>query len=70
MLMGQEVNALQQSETWILTSLAPGKKALSCKWVYKTKYKVDGSVERHKARLVSEVLSKLKTKIISILSLL
>lgn len=29
-----------------------GKKAIGLKWVYKTKLKPDGSIERHKARLV------------------
>ena len=28
------------------------KKPISCKWVYKIKYKVDGSLERCKFRLV------------------
>lgn len=29
-----------------------GKKPISCKWIYKLKYRVDGQIERHKARLV------------------
>ena len=35
-----------------ITTLPPDKKAIGCKWVLKTKYNPDGSVERHKARLV------------------
>ncbi|KMT12239.1 hypothetical protein BVRB_5g101840 [Beta vulgaris subsp. vulgaris] len=29
-----------------------GKHAIGCKWLYRTKYNPDGSVERHKSRLV------------------
>lgn len=36
----------------VLVDLPPGKKIVGCKWVYRTKYRVDGSIERHKARLV------------------
>lgn len=29
-----------------------GKTPIGCKWLYKTKYNPDGSIERHKSRLV------------------
>jgi len=38
--------------TWEIVSLPIGKRPIACKWVYKTKLKADGSLERLKARLV------------------
>ena len=60
--MDHELTASEQNHTWILTSLPQGKKALTSKWVYKTKYKADGSVERHKARLVIRGFEQVKDK--------
>ncbi|CAA7019514.1 unnamed protein product [Microthlaspi erraticum] len=50
--MGTEVDALEQKRTWDICDLPPGKEALGCLWVYKTKYNSDGTIERYKARLV------------------
>ena len=51
--MQEELKALDQHNTWSITKLPTGKKAVGCKWIYKLKFKSDGSIERHKARLVA-----------------
>ena len=50
--MQKEIMALQNNNTWDVVDLPKGKKVISCKWIYKTKLKADGSLERLKARLV------------------
>ncbi|XP_074299960.1 uncharacterized protein LOC141631152 [Silene latifolia] len=50
--MKLEIDALERNDTWELSDLPPNKKALGCRWIYKIKYKSDGSIERLKARLV------------------
>lgn len=50
--MRKEIDALAANGTWTLASLPPGKKALGSKWVFRIKHNADGSIERHKARLV------------------
>lgn len=46
--MIKEIKALESNNTWPITSLPPGKKVLEYKWVYKIKYKSDGSIEHPK----------------------
>ena len=50
--MSEEFRALQRMHTWDLVTLPSGFTTVGCRWVYKTKTRADGSVERHKARLV------------------
>ena len=52
--MSTELQALESNGTWSLTTLPPGKHPVGCKWVYKLKYRADGSLERYKARLVAK----------------
>ena len=51
--MEKELNALESNDTWELTCLPKDKQAIGSKWVYKTKSNPDGTIERHKARLVA-----------------
>lgn len=51
--MKEEFHALESTNTWKLVPLPAGKHVVDCKWLFKIKYKPNGDVERHKARLVA-----------------
>jgi hypothetical protein len=51
--MAEEIAALERTGTWDIVSPPPGVHPITCKWVYKTKTRSDGSLERYKARLVA-----------------
>jgi hypothetical protein len=53
-IINEEYISLMENDTWDLVPLLKGIKLVRCKWVYITKYASDGSVERHKAQLVSK----------------
>ena len=50
--MTKEIDALEANNTWSIEELPPGKNPINCKWVFRVKYKADGSIERYKVRLV------------------
>jgi hypothetical protein len=52
--MEDEYNALMWNKTWHLVPPQLGRNLIDCKWVYKIKYKADGSVDRYKARIVAK----------------
>lgn len=52
------MKALKKNETWKLIIPPTGKKFVGSKWVFTVKYMVDGSIERHKARLVAKVFTQ------------
>ncbi|UYV68112.1 hypothetical protein LAZ67_5003088 [Cordylochernes scorpioides] len=56
--MEDELRVLQERGTWELSTLPPGKKPISSRWVYKVKTNESGNVERFKARLVARGFSQ------------
>jgi hypothetical protein len=58
--MNEEYHSLMENDTWDRVPLSKGIKLFRCKWVYKTKNASDGSVERHKALLVSKGFSQVE----------
>jgi histone deacetylase 1/2 len=56
--MQEEIEALLAQGTWDLISLPPAKNLVGCKWVYRIKKNVDGSIAQHKARLMAKGFSQ------------
>jgi len=56
--MTTELQAFQRTHTWDLVPCPPGVTPVSCKWIFKIKTRPDGSIERHKARLVARGFSQ------------
>jgi hypothetical protein len=54
----EEMNSLMGLQAWELTELPEGRRAIGCKWVFKTKYDSEGKAYRHKARLVAKGYSQ------------
>jgi len=50
--MTKEIEALEMNNTRSVETLSSGKKPINYKWVFKVKYKFDGSIERCKAQLM------------------
>ena len=53
-----EYCSLMVNNTWDLVPLPKGRELVRCKWVYRTKYALDGSVERLKVRLFTKTFSQ------------
>ena len=56
--MDKEIRSIKANELWELVELPMGKKTIGCKWVYKWKVGVDGSVKKNKAHLVAKGYSQ------------
>ena len=57
--MDDEMRSLEKNDTWVLTELPAGKRALLNKWVFRIKTEPDGK-RRFKARLVVKGYSQRK----------
>ncbi|GJT62680.1 zinc finger, CCHC-type containing protein [Tanacetum coccineum] len=47
-----EIGSIMENNTWVLSDLPTGCKHVGCKWIFKRKIKVDGTIDKFKARLV------------------
>ncbi|GJY48723.1 zinc finger, CCHC-type containing protein [Tanacetum coccineum] len=47
-----EIGSIMENNTWVLSDLPHVCKPLGCKWIFKRKMKVNGTIDKFKARLV------------------
>jgi hypothetical protein len=56
--MKEELTMIEKNETWMLVDRPVHKKVIGVKWIFKTKLNANGSISKHKARLVVKVIHK------------
>ena len=52
--MESEISSMHENQTWELVPRPVGKNIVGSRWVFKIKRNADGSISRHKARLVAQ----------------
>ena len=52
--VSDEMDSILFNNTWVLVDLPPGSNTISCKWVFRRKYRTDGSIQTFKAMLVAK----------------
>ena len=50
--VNEEYKSLLENKTWTLDKLPTNRQAIGCKWIFRKKRDVAGSLDRYKARLV------------------
>jgi hypothetical protein len=50
--MDVDVSSLQKNKPKKLVELLERKRPIGCNWVFRTKYKANGSIDKYKVRLV------------------
>ena len=56
--MLEELTVLEENNSWSIAPIPKEKHAICSRWVFKTKFYLDGSVEHHKACLVAQGFTK------------
>ncbi|KAL0285048.1 UNVERIFIED_CONTAM: Retrovirus-related Pol polyprotein from transposon RE2 [Sesamum angustifolium] len=56
--MDEEIASIEKNHTWDLVDLPDEKNLIGVKWMYKINYKEDGSIHKHKARVVAKGYSQ------------
>ena len=52
--MKEEFSALQRNHTWELVPFSKDMNLIGCKWVFRVKYNPNGTILKHKTRLVAK----------------
>ena len=52
--MKTDYDALMKNGTWTLTDLTSSRAPIGCKWVFRVKENLDGTIKKYKARLVAK----------------
>jgi hypothetical protein len=50
--MKEDLMKIEKNQTWMLVNRPAHKKVIGVKWVYRTKFNADSSINEYKARLV------------------
>jgi hypothetical protein len=58
--MNEEYCSLMENDTWDIVPLPKGRQLVICKWVYRNNYASCGSVEIHKAEIVTKGFSQVE----------
>ena len=56
--MAEEYASIMKNDVWEVVPRPEGKSVVTSRWLYKIKYAVDGSIEKHKARSVARGFSQ------------
>lgn len=64
--MNEEMTMINKNNTWELVERPKDRKVIGLKWVFRTKMNVDGSVNRHKARLENFLESTILTPLLQL----
>jgi hypothetical protein len=58
--MLEEYDSIMRNDVWEVVPRPEGKSVVTSRWLYKTKYAIDGSIEKHKARFVARGFSQVE----------
>ena len=53
-VVSSEMDSVWNNKTWYLTDLPHGRKTIGCKWIFRKKLRIYGTIEKFKVRLVAK----------------
>ena len=53
-VVNDEMDSILSKNTWVLMDLPPDSNTIGCKWVFRRKYRTDGSIQTFKTRLMAK----------------